>query len=177
MLALILGIVSKPSATLDQIAGKKAIISGLLIWVVTSSLYIITINFMTYRTFDDNVMVTLLIQPKNLLKIFAVFVYTFLQNWVATRYIKIENRFGELLACNLFILVIEIISLSSSLLLAALGLRYANFLNIIFVPWAAILQITAIKHIYKLSTASASKVFLLSLGMIILLSIGLKFVQ
>jgi hypothetical protein len=171
---LIFGIIKSPSKTFEQIIKERNIFVSFLIWLIYSGLYIFTINFLMKISYGDKVqdfnLIFLLIHKKTIFTLFGIYLYVFFLNFFAVKYYKFKSSYIELLSCNLFILTIGILNLCVVILLIHFSaISIINYPMIIFVPWLIILNVLAIKKVYKTSTGIALKIFFFSLSIMFLL--------
>ena len=170
-LKLYIGIITKPTNTFERIKKGNHIYAGLIIWFLSSFLYLFITSLIIQKESNVNsgvnVMMVLsfipllLLKYKTTIKIFFLYMGVFIVNTIAVKLFKNKSDYLGLLTCVLYISVLEVLHLSLIILITAytaIPYSLSSLINYIFIPWSIILNIIAIKTSYNISFRKACEI-------------------
>jgi len=185
---LIKGIIISPLKTFEHIIKEKPFKIGLKIWLTSCLFSIIWIYayFGKQGSFFDKFEVSSLLFSNPLLMfrfiytVAAVFINTYIFNFVSIKLYKCQNNYATLLLCKFFTYVTTLVfaSVSFFLLLILSTEIYSTVSRTLLIPyaiWIVILDIFAIKKVYRIHGRPAFAVFFYGSIATLLLYSGLKY--
>jgi hypothetical protein len=157
----------KPVNTFDRLIKERHFILGFIVWFIFCILYLFRKNNILIETSTHDIQEILIIFSNSLKKpsvfwtMLAIFPFVYIENIIGQKVFKFQSRYAGLLACNLFIFLIDILGIVTILIVSFFrATSMIWYLNLAFSAWSAGLNILAVRTVYKTNTTKGIKIYM-----------------